>query len=179
MPPHCDTMDGPVVKAASTALEKGNVNLILPYAPVFAEEELRSAFQKTLQARGQGGAAAEVADRWFFETAVRLHREGEGAPYTGLKPAGLDPGPAVPRAERAIETGNAREVIDFLMHSVEQQLLHKFEHLNSLKNYDPNDISAARAYVEAMLGFQLCSHHLYTSIKSSPHGKAEATVHGH
>jgi hypothetical protein len=29
MPPHCDTLDGPVVKAAKRALEAQNVNLIL------------------------------------------------------------------------------------------------------------------------------------------------------
>jgi len=87
MPPHCDTMDGPVVKAAKIALDKGNVNLILPWVPKRAEAELKKAFEKTLRARKLGKEAAELADYWFLETAVRLHREGEGAPYTGLKPA--------------------------------------------------------------------------------------------
>lgn len=90
MPPHCDTMDGPVVKAATEALEKGNVNFILSWVPKKAEVELRKAFEKTLLARKLGKEAKELADYWFFETAVRLHREGEGASYTGLKPAGLD-----------------------------------------------------------------------------------------
>jgi hypothetical protein len=96
MPPHCDTLDGPVVRCCKSALEKGNVNLILPWVPEKAEEELEKAFKKTLLVRKQGKEAAELADYWFFETTVRLHREGEGAPYTGLKPAGLDWGPVVP-----------------------------------------------------------------------------------
>ncbi len=89
MPPHCDTMDGPVVKAAKKALETGNVNLILPWVPKKAEGALKKAFGKALRTRKMGKGAAELADYWFFETAVRLHRVGEGAPYTGLKPAGL------------------------------------------------------------------------------------------
>ncbi|MCP8317539.1 MAG: hypothetical protein H3Z51_11890, partial [archaeon] len=80
MPPHCDTMDGPVVKAAKRALDIGNVNLILPWVPKKAESELKKAFEKTLRVRKQGKETMELADYWFFETAVRLHREGEGAP---------------------------------------------------------------------------------------------------
>lgn len=106
MPPHCDTMDGPVVKAAQRALETGSVNLILPWVPKKAEVELKKAFEKTLRTRKLGKEAKELADYWLFETAVRLHREGEGAAYTGLKPAGLDWGPVVPRAEKAIEKEN-------------------------------------------------------------------------
>ncbi|WXG45702.1 MAG: DUF6448 family protein [Candidatus Atabeyarchaeum deiterrae] len=191
MPPHCDTLDGPVVKAATSALEKGNVKLILPYLPKEGEEELKKAFEKTLRARKQGKEAKEVADYWFFETAVRLHRAGEGASYTGLKPAGLDWGPVVPRAEKAIETGNPREVIEFLQHTVEEVLQEKFSDAMSKKDYDPNDVVAARKYIKAMLGFELFSHHIYTSITGKgeheegetmgehEHGEQKASEHKH
>ncbi|MEM3054591.1 MAG: DUF6448 family protein [Candidatus Bathyarchaeia archaeon] len=165
MPPHCDTLDGPVVTAAKKALETGNVSFILPWVPKKAEVELREAFEKTLQARKLGKEAAEVADYWFFETAVRLHREGEGAPYTGLKPEGLDWGPVVPRADRAIEKGDAKEVIDFIVHAVEEELEKRFRHAMEKKNYDVNDVDAAREYVQAMLGFVLYAHHLYEFMK--------------
>ncbi len=180
MPPHCDTMDGPVVKAAQRALETGNVNLILPYVPKKAEPELKGAFERTLPARKQGKEAQEIADRWFFETAVRLHREGEGAPYTGLKPAGLDWGPVVPKAEKAIEQGDAREVIEFLTHTVEEELRERFKHAMARKNYNENDVDAAREYVEAMLGFELYSHHVYTNIKHARvHGEEGKSGHEH
>ncbi len=173
-------MNGPVVKAAKRALERGNVNLILPYVPKKAEEELKKAFERTLQVRKSGKDAGDLADLWFFETAVRLHREGEGAPYTGLKPAGLDWGPVVPRAEKAIETGNANEVIDFITHTVQQELQEKFGHAMALKKYNENDVDAAREYVEAMLGFELYSHGLYTYVKSAKvHGEGEKEEHGH
>src|SRR5512139_4130465 len=122
MPPHCDTRDGPVVKAAIKALEIGNVNLVLIWVPKEAEKELKEAFEKTLRARKQGKDAMVVADDWFFETAIRLHRAGEGAPFTGLKPAGLDEGPVVRKAEKAIETGNPEETIDFILKTVEEDL---------------------------------------------------------
>lgn len=165
MPPHCDTMDGPVVTAAKRALETGNVNLILPWVPREAEDELRKAFERTIRVRKQGDEAKELADYWLFETAVRLHREGEGAPYTGLKPAGLDWGPVVSRAEKAIEKGDAKEVIDLMSHAVEEELQKRFEHAMARREYDENDVDAAREYVQAMLGFVLYSHHLYINIK--------------
>ena len=81
MPPHCDTRDGPVVKASKIVLEKGNVNLILPRLPGKAEDELKKAFERTLRVRKLGKEAGDLADFWFFETAVRLHRAGEGELY--------------------------------------------------------------------------------------------------
>lgn len=167
MPPHCDTLDGPVVKAATKALETGNVNLILPWVPKKAETELKEAFKKTINARKLGKDAKNVADYWFFETAVRLHREGEGVGYTGLKPAGLNWGPVVPKAEKAIEKGNAKEVIALLSHTVEEELQERFNHAMAKKKYDVNDVDAAREYVHAMLGFVLYSHHIYAKVKSS------------
>jgi len=180
MPPHCDTLDGPVVKAATMALEKGNANYILPWVPKKAEAELKKAFEKTLQARKQGKEAMELADYWFFETAVRLHREGEGAPYTGLKPAGLDWGPVVPRAEKAIEKGDAKEVIDFITHTVQEELKGRFKQAMAKKKYDVNNVDAAREYVQAELGFVLYSHGLYTSITGrGEHGEEGMKEHEH
>lgn len=96
MPPHCDTMDGPVVKAAARALAESDAALVLPYVPREGEDEVKEVFGKTVALRGQGDEAREVADRYFFETVVRIHRAGEGEPFTGLMPAGLDHGPVIP-----------------------------------------------------------------------------------
>ena len=49
---------------------------------------------------------------------MRIHRAGEGAPFTGLKPAGLDLGPAVPAADRALEEGSAEKVVRLLVDAV-------------------------------------------------------------
>src|SRR5512135_625047 len=106
MPPHCDSLDGPVVIAAREALVTNDLDRVLPYASVQGEDEVRDAFVRVLKVRALGGAAQEIADRWFFETVVRVHRAGEGAPFTGLKPAGLPPGPAVRAADQSIEAGS-------------------------------------------------------------------------
>lgn len=166
MAPHCDTMDGPVVSACRMALKSGNVNYALPFVPKNAEEELSQAFDKTVKARELGKDAAEVADLWFFETAVRLHREGEGASYTGLKPAGLDWGPVVPLAEKDIDKEDPTLTIEFLKRVVEEKMLERFEEAISKKDYRLNDVDAAREYTEAMLHFVLSSHHLYKYVIS-------------
>jgi len=169
MPPHCDTMDGPVVAAARRALENEDVNLILPYVKADASADLKSAFEKAVRARKANPAAREVADLYFFETAVRLHRAGEGAPYTGLKPAGLDVGPVIPVAEKAIETGSPEALIRLLTDALRQELQHRFDHMKHLSEYRASDVAKAREYVEAMLGLQVYSHHLYQAMKSTPH----------
>ncbi len=175
MAPHCDTMDGPVIEAARRAIESANVNLVLPYAPAEAEEELREDFRKTLLARTAGPEAAEIADLWFFENLVRLHRQGEGAPYTGLKPAGLDWGPVIPRAERALESGDASEVISFLQDAVAEIVQGKLDRAKSLEGFDPDDVGGARHYVHAMLDFILFSAHLYIYMRGGgEHAGAEA-----
>jgi hypothetical protein len=167
MPPHCDTLDGPVVIAAKKALETGNINWLLPWIYEGGEDEIRHAFQKVLEVRKSNVAAAiELADLWLFETAVRVHREGEGAPYTGLKPAGLDNGPLIPRVERSLVKGNPQEIIEYLNHQVELAVTERFKKIIERKEYDVNDVPAARAYVQAFLGLTLFSHHLYLWIKS-------------
>lgn len=178
MPPHCDTLDGPVVTAARTALEQDNVNLILPYVPQIGEAEVRAAFAKVMQARASGGEAREVADLYFFETVVRIHRAGEGAPYSGLKPAGLDEGPVIPVAERAIAAGSPDALADLLGDAVRDEVRHRFGHLMQLRGYPTDDVARAREYVEAMLGLEVYSHHLYQAIKADPHEGQHGHAHG-
>lgn len=179
MPPHCDTMDGPVVTAARKALENKNVNIILPWTPEMAEEETKRSFEKTLIVRELGKEAKDLADLWFFETVVRLHREGEGAPYTGLKPAGLNEGPVIPLVEKAIEEEEATDVIDFLAGEVNDQIEERLNNLISLKDYDQENVKDAREYIEAMLELTLYSHHLHQYIKSDIRHGNKTDKHGH
>src|SRR3990172_5327677 len=102
---HCDTLDGPVVSLAKEALQKGDVNIVLPWVAAEKEKEIREAFDLAADDRGQGTKEKELAEGFFLETRVRVRGEGEGAPFTGLKPAGLDLGPAIPAADKALETG--------------------------------------------------------------------------
>src|SRR5512135_864316 len=111
---HCDGLDGPVVKAAQRALQTGDVNQVLVWVRPQDEDEIEKAFDETLAVRKLSPQAQALADRYFFETLVRIHRAGENAPYTGLKPAGRDLGPAIPAADKALETGAERNLIQLV-----------------------------------------------------------------
>ena len=172
MPPHCDSLDGPVVRAAVRALESEDVDAVLPFVHEDSEAELRSAFDMTMKARAHGAEAREVADRFFFETAVRLHRAGEGAPYTGLKPAGLDVGPVIPIAERAIDTGDPMPLVELLTDALRHEVLHRFAAMAAVKPDAHSSVDAERVYVEAMLGLQVWAHKLYGAVHAAPHAGA-------
>lgn len=170
MPPHCDSLDGPVVKAAMRALEASDVDLVLPFVYKAGEGEVRKAFEQVIQIRRSDGVLTrEVADRYFFETVVRVHRAGEGAPYTGLKPAGLSEGPVIPLAERALETGAVDELLETLCSAVRSEVRQRFDRAMHLQGGSGASVDAAREYVEAMLGFEVYSHKLYQCIASDPH----------
>ena len=174
MPPHCDSLDGPVVRAAQRALHAGNVALVLPYVPKAAAREVLDAFAKVMEARRASAVCAEVADRYFYETVVRLHRAGEGAAFTGLKPAGLDVGPVIPVAEKAIESGNAGALEDVLVTAVREQLAERFHHLDHLREGIHGGVDGARAYVQAMLGLQVWAHGLYQATRATGHAMGHA-----
>ena len=177
MPPHCDSMDGPVVNAARQALDTGNIDIILAYVPENATAEVKSAFDKVTRARKADAAAREVADLYFFETVVRLHRAGEGAAYTGLKPAGLDVGPVIPVAEKAIEAGSPDELIRMLADILRQEVQNRFQHMKYLGVHRRDDIAQARAYVGSMLGLEVYAHQLYLAMKADPHAGGHAHHH--
>jgi hypothetical protein len=160
MPPHCDSLDGPVVTAARQAVAVGDVDLILPYVPADAEAEVRTAFDRVLPLQTGGGEAAAVAQRWFLETVVRVHRAGEGVPYTGLKPAGLDVGPVIPLAEKAAASGDVEPVYQLLATDLHAELTHRVHRIGQLAAGKDASVPAARAHVRALLGFQLYAHHV-------------------
>lgn len=167
---HCDGMDGPVVKAAQNALETGNVNLVLIWVQKTNEAEVRTAFEQTMTVRKLSPEARVLADRYFFETVVRLHRAGEGAPYTGLKPAGRDLGPAIPAADKALETGAVEPLLKLLSDSVQGGASEHFKHALERKNFDKNNVEAGRVYVKAYVEFVHYIEHLYEAAKNPVHG---------
>jgi len=178
---HCDGWDGPVVQAARQALETGNVNLVLIWVKEQDEAAIREVFQKTLAVRKLGSEARELADLHFFETLVRLHRAGEGAPYTGLKPAGRDLGPAIPAADEAIATGAADSLAKLLIDSVHDGVFKHFREVAERKNFDKNDVEKGREYVRAYVEFVHYVERLYEAAQKPAHGHTpepgESAIH--
>jgi hypothetical protein len=177
MPPHCDSLDGPVVTAARQALDAADVDLVLPFVPADGEPEVRAAFDRVMPLRSLGPEVRETADLYFFETVVRVHRAGEGAPYTGLKPAGLSVGPVIPLAERAIEQDSTDELAAFLSGTVRHALEHRLDAVRDLSTARQRSVEDARRYVEAMLEFEVYSHHLYEAIRSTSHHESAEPAH--
>lgn len=130
---HCDGMDGPVIKAAQEALTSGDVNFVLIWVREDDEREIRQAFDRTLAVRKLCPEAQELADIYFFETLVRIHRAGEGAPYTGLKPAGRDLGPAIPLADQALNIGNVDSLVKLITDETRKGLTERFD--DAMKEY--------------------------------------------
>jgi hypothetical protein len=174
---HCDTLDGPVVTAARAALETGKLAPVLAWVQPADEGEIRAAFTSSRAARRTGKEAREVADRWFFETVVRVHRAGEGAPYTGLKPAGT-PDPAVAAADRAIASGDARALEVLLVDAVRGGL---HANLTRLQRERPpaDDVVAGRRWVAAYVPLVHWAEGVYAAAgaRGDGHG-AGAAGHG-
>lgn len=150
---HCDGMDGPVVAAGERALETGDVRHALVWVLPDDEAELRSAFRHALDVRTLSTEARVLADRYFFETLVRVHRAGEGEPYTGLKPAGRDLGPIVPAADHAIESGSVEEVEAILDGAIRRGLEQRFHAVLATRGHAGTDVAAGREFVKAYVLF--------------------------
>lgn len=150
---HCDGLDGPVVGAARMALQTADLNRVLIWVRPDDIDEIRRAFNEALATRKLGPQAQELADRYFFETLVRIHRAGEGAPYTGLKPAGRDLGPAIPAADKAVETSSIDEVARLLSEAVRNGLHTRFHDLMAKKSFRTDDVTAGREFIESYVTF--------------------------
>lgn len=171
---HCDGLDGPVVTAARLALESGNVNRVLPWVRGDDESEIRAAFNQTMTVRKLGSEAQALADRYFFETVVRIHRAGEGEPFTGLKPAGRDLGPAIPAADKAIESGSDAALTKLLTDAMRHGLRERFEAVIKKKGFAPDDVAAGRAYVEAYVPFIHYVERMYDAATRTAEGHFES-----
>jgi hypothetical protein len=178
---HCDTLDGPVVNLARKALAKGDVKIVLPWVAADKEAEIRKAFDLAVAVRSKGEKERELADTYFFETLVRVHRAGEGAPYSGLKPAGLDPGPAIPAADKALETGNPQELVKLIDGKVHDGIHKYFVAAREKKAHAGESVEAGRAYVAAYVPYLHFVERLYADATTPiAHGTGEGGGHdGH
>ncbi len=149
---HCDTLDGPVVKEAQLALEKGDVTGLLKWVRKEHEQEIRDAFARSLAVRVKGKEARELADKFFFETLVRVHRGGEGAPYTGLKPAGSVEA-AVAAADKALQAGSVDELAAKIGKAVRNEIKKRFIEVSEKKQHGEDSVEAGREFVEAYVQY--------------------------
>ncbi len=171
---HCDTLDGPVVQSARDAIAKGEVTPVLKWIKADHEPEIRAAFAETLAVRPLSSAAAQLADRSFFETLVRIHREGEGAPYTGLK-SGEPVEPGIQAADQALASGHIDELTTELEHRIGARVRAKAEQVRALQAHADHNVEAGRAYVAAYVDFI----HFVERLSSLASSSSSAPAHIH
>jgi len=182
---HCDGLDGPVVGAARQALDSGNISRALIWVQKNDEAEIRDAFEHARAVRKLGPDAKHLADSHFFETLVRVHRAGEGAPYTGLKPAGRDLGPAVPAADKAIETGSVEPVVKLLTEAVRKSVHEQFDEAAAGRKFRADDVEAGRKHVAAYVEYVHHVERIYDATRATAHAEhaqhaePKAAVHTH
>ncbi len=175
---HCDTVDGPVVRDARAALDAGDVTPVLKWVGGAQEAEVREAFRHALAVRALGVDARSLADRFFFETLVRVHREGEGAPYTGLKPAGTPVDPAVASADRALDTGDVESLVRTLSAAAEQGLRTRFARAAEARRHASDSVEQGRADVAAYVDLTHYAERLLQSAGGlPPHDAAKGDTH--
>jgi hypothetical protein len=168
---HCDSLDGPVITEAKAALEKGDVMPVLKWIPKDHEGEIRAVFAQAVAVRAKGTDARELADRFFFETLVRVHRAGEGAPYTGLKPAGTA-APAVAAADKALDAGSVDALASKIGNAVRDGIRKRFADVMQKKKHVNDSVEAGRQYVAAYVEYVHFVEGIHTMV-------AKATAHGH
>jgi len=150
---HCDTLDGPLIADARKALGKNNVNYVLKWVSAANESEIRDAFNLVMKVKGLSPEAKELSEKYFFDILVRLHRAGEGEPFTGVKPSGTPIDDKVLAADKSIEIGNLSPLKNMVSKDILQELTKRFNKVMSLKNFDVNNVAAGREYIEAYVQF--------------------------
>ena len=174
---HCDTMSGPIIPEAKAALEKGDITPILKWVKPEYKTEVKTAFSLAVEVRDKSPEAKELADKYFLETLIRLHREGEGAPYTGLKDT--PPEKIVTLADEALANGSADEMIKKIQTHLAVTINEKFNRaLQAGKNKDKNTESG-REFVEAYVQYMHYVEGIHTAIISTGAHHSEDTEHKH
>lgn len=148
---HCDTLGGPVVSDARLSLENGNPTPVLKWVKPEYEEQVKNIFKSVLLVRQKGPEAKELADMYFFETVVRLHRAGEGAPYEGLKPAGSDP--LISELDGALSSGSPEKLLNMISETTSSGIKVRHSRALAAKKKSGDSIQAGREYVEAYVEY--------------------------
>ena len=169
---HCDTLGGPVVESARAALEGGDITPVLKWVRPDKEDEIKTAFQETLSRRAQGGERQEAADKHFFETLVRIHRAGEGAPYTGLK-SSETVDPAVLLADQSLASGTVDHLVNVLTNAMANGIRDRFQRVRANQKHADDSVAAGREFVESYVVFTHYIEGLHGQITggSAHHGK--------
>lgn len=172
---HCDTMNGPIVPLAQAALEKGDIMPLLKWVQPAYEHELEEAFNRAVAVRKKGKDAQELADRYFLEIFVRVHRAGEGAPYTGLKDEPVLP--IVALADKALETGSVDGMVSKITDHMASGIGEKFARARELAKHKDHTVEAGRAFVAAYVEYVHYVEGIRNAVMAAGHAHGNPAQH--
>jgi hypothetical protein len=175
---HCDSLDGPVVADARSALGKGEVTPVLKWVKADDEPEIRDAFARAVAVRKLGPEAQQLAETFFFETLVRVHRAGEGAPFTGLKPAGAIE-PPIAAADQALADGSVDPLAQKIAEHAAAGVRERFARALAAKKHAGESVAAGREYVEAYVTYVHYVEGVVQAVHAEAHHGEEAPAHKH
>lgn len=170
---HCDSYDGPVITDARHALETNNVELVLKWINKSQENEIRALFEKTVNLKNSDDEIYQIVEKHFLETLVRLHRETEGAPYTGLKPAGTTK-PIIMLTDQAISSGDIENLLTKLNNHIGQVIDEKYKKVQELNKVKNESAERGREYVHAYVDYTHTVEAVHDIVE---HGAGEHAVH--
>jgi hypothetical protein len=146
---HCDTLDGPVVLDARKAIEAKDITPILKWVKPNDEKAVQAAFNKVLASKSK---SRETVEHAFFSTLIKIHRAGEGASFTGLKPAGAVE-PAVAEADKALASGSADALVKLITDDISAGIKSRYEHAAATYKHKDESVAQGREFVEAYVAF--------------------------
>lgn len=169
---HCDSYDGPVIKDALKALKQNKVELVLKWVEPKYEKEITAKFNQTLKLTGTNKEINKILETHFLETLVRLHREGEGEPYTGLKPAGSVT-PIIQMADQSLETNSVNVLSSELTAHIQKVVKEKYEKAMLLSKTKDESVQKGREYVAAYVDYTHTLEGIHAILEHGP------AAHGH
>lgn len=175
---HCDSEDGPIIPSIRKALDDGNITPLMKWIASEDEEEISTLFTRVRDVRTESDEARQVADRLFIETFIRLHRASEGAPYTGIKPAGSVP-PIFAAADEALESGSVDELSDKVSTAVRERITEQYNRAMTLRKYQDESVAAGREYVEAYVAYLHFVEGLHAYLESAGTGRSHDSEPAH
>jgi hypothetical protein len=168
---HCDTLDGPVIQDARKALDAKDVTPVLKWVKQKDEKIVRAAYSKALSAKGNKNA--DAAENKFFATLVKIHRAGEGASFTGLKPAG-EVEPAIAEADKALANGSSDALVKLVTDDIAIGIRKRYEHAAVTYKHKDESVEQGREFVEAYVEYT----HYVERLHLDATGKVSHDKHG-
>jgi hypothetical protein len=149
-----DLADEIVAQAARDALRTGDFTPIVIWVQKPQEQALHAAFRQTQAVRVLNREARELADEYFVDVAVRLHREAE---------RDLFDGPARRAATRALAEHDGEIVVDVIVDRMRANLRARLRDVAQRRDFARGDVAGGRAYVASYTAFLRYAAALYAA----------------